>query len=210
MQKKSSKVEIKNLGIKFKFHNKTSTKKSTFFALRNINITANSGDVIGIIGKNGAGKTTLLRAIAGIYIPDEGSINVEGHPFLMDLKSGFNREIDGISNIFLVCAMNKQTTNQTKKKLTSIVNFSGIKKFIHEPINNYSSGMIARLAFAIGINIDYDILLIDETLSVGDNEFKNKCLEEIKKITKNKEKIVFIASHDEKIINTFCTKKIEI
>lgn len=211
-------IRINELGVKFELNKSfrlkdfllRRTKRKTFYALKNFSLEANAGDVIALFGKNGSGKSTLLRTIAGIYSYEEGNIETRGKISLLNINSGFNNDLDGISNIYLAMSlygMNKRTIDS---RIKDIIAFTDIGKFIYEPIRTYSTGMAARLGFAIGINVEADIILIDETLSVGDKEFREKCLRKIEELTNMKNKIIIIASHDEDTVLKYCKKTIRL
>lgn len=147
------------------------------WALEDINFKAEKGDIVGIIGKNGAGKTTLLKLIAGMLVPDKGEIHIKGKvSALMELGAGFNPEFTGIENISLNAAIYGLSEAGLKQRMGDIVKFADLGKFIDAPIKYYSQGMYMRLAFALAIFVEPDILLIDDILAVGDEEARQKCL----------------------------------
>lgn len=227
MQKRSERVEnenyacphilIEDLGIRFQLGKNSRLKdlilrhpKDSFYPIRNFNLEIRKGEAVGLFGKNGSGKTTLLRTIAGIYSPDEGKITTRGKISFFNIHPGFNQELDGISNISLAMSLYGANKETIDKKTKEIIRFADIGKFINEPVRTYSTGMSARLGFAIGINVDADIILIDETLSVGDKEFKLKCIKKIEELTKKKDKIIIIAGHDENTISKYCNRIIRL
>lgn len=211
-------IKIENLGIRFNLrkNNKLKdfllghNKKDSFYAIRHIDLEMKSGEVIGLFGKNGSGKTTLLRTIAGIYSPDEGNISVQGKLSFFNIRPGFNNDLDGISNIYLAMSLYGVDKKTTDRKIKEIIRFADIGEFINEQVRTYSTGMTARLGFAIGINVDADIILIDETLSVGDKEFRKKCEEKIEELMKKKNKIIIISGHDEEHILKYCNRTIKL
>ncbi|MGA0380843.1 MAG: ABC transporter ATP-binding protein, partial [Candidatus Poseidoniaceae archaeon] len=143
--------------------------------LDDISLDVNKGEVVGIIGPNGSGKSTLLRVIAGIYAPDEGSIEVKGRiTLLAGVGTGFNQNLTGRENISLTASIFGFNKKDILEMEEEIIEFSGIREFIDDPIRTYSAGMRARLGFAIISNLDPDILLLDEVMSVGDHEFRKK------------------------------------
>lgn len=174
--------------------------------LNHLNLTINKGDVIGIIGTNGAGKSTLLKLITGVLTPTEGTIEVKGKvSALLELGTGFNPEFTGIKNIYLNGTMMGFTREEMDNKLQDIINFADIGDFIEQPVKTYSSGMFARLAFAVAINVDPDILIVDEALSVGDIRFQMKCMDKIKSMMDTGVTTLFV-SHDINTIRRFCTE----
>lgn len=147
-----------------------------YFALNDISFTVCKGETFGIIGTNGAGKSTLLKMITGVANPTNGEIKVDGRiSALLELGAGFNRNYTGIENIYLNGTMMGFTRQEMNSRINSIVEFADIGEFINQPVKTYSSGMFARLAFAVAISIEPDVLIIDEALSVGDVFFQNKC-----------------------------------
>tara|TARA_Y100000310_G_scaffold329150_1_gene398462 strand:- start:4623 stop:5291 length:669 start_codon:yes stop_codon:yes gene_type:complete len=218
-----TKLKISNLGIKFNLDKKRDRtlknfllnpfkheKKKEFWAVRNIILELKAGDILGITGLNGSGKSTLLRAITGIYKPDEGHIESEGKISLLAIGAGFEKELTGIENIYLNGALFGFSRGKIDEILPKVLAFADIGDFIYQPIRTYSSGMESRLGFAIAINLNPDILLIDEILAVGDAEFKDKCRNEIEKILKDEQKIVLIVSHNLDLIDKLCNRKFEL
>lgn len=178
------------------------------FALNNINIEINKGDTVGIVGTNGSGKSTLLKIITGVLNPTEGEVEVKGKiAALLELGAGFNPEYTGIENIYLNGTMMGYTEEEMKERIQPIVDFADIGEFIHQPVKTYSSGMFARLAFAVSINVDPDILIVDEALAVGDTRFQVKCIDKMKQLKENGTTILFV-SHATEQIKRFCTKGI--
>jgi ABC-2 type transport system ATP-binding protein len=151
-----------------------------FWALRDIDIELRTGDTLGIIGHNGAGKSTLLKVIAGVLKSVDGRVEVNGKIApLIELGAGFDPELTGKENIYLNASILGLSRREITEKFDRIVNFSELREFIYSPLKSYSSGMIARLGFSIATEVDADILIIDEILAVGDEEFKKKCDEKI-------------------------------
>lgn len=174
--------------------------------LHNLSATIEKGDVIGIIGTNGAGKSTLLKIITGVLSPTHGKVEIEGKiAALLELGAGFNPEFTGIKNIYLNGTMMGFSRNEMEKKLQGIIEFADIGDFIYQPVKTYSSGMFARLAFAVAINVEPDILIVDEALSVGDIRFQMKCMDKMKSMMDSGTTILFV-SHDINAIRRFCTK----
>ncbi len=186
--------------------NKRPSKKKWFRALDGINLDVNKGEVVGIIGPNGSGKSTLLRVIAGIYAPDEGSIKVEGRiTLLAGVGTGFNQNLTGRENISLTASIFGFNKKNILEMEEDIIDFSGIREFIDDPIRTYSAGMRARLGFAIISNLDPDILLLDEVMSVGDHEFRKKSRARIEELVNGKATVV-IVSHSKSILKSLCDK----
>ena len=182
------------------------SKSSFFRALENISIEIKKGEVIGIMGANGSGKSTLLRVIAGIYAPDEGSVNVQGRiTLLAGIGTGFQQDLTGRENIYLTGSIYGYSKREISDLENEIIEFSGIHDFIDRPIRTYSAGMRARLGFAIVSNLKPDILLLDEVMSVGDAEFRKKSREKIEELI-NGEATVIIVSHSKSIIKEICDR----
>lgn len=185
-------------------------KANTLHALKDISFAAKKGDVIGVIGKNGSGKSTLLKILSGIYKPTSGSVELEGTLLsILEVGTGFHPDLSGKENIYLNGNLLGMSNAKIDEIYEQIKVFSEIDHFIDEPIKNYSSGMYFRLAFSIVVHMDSDIVLLDEILSVGDESFRNKCLEKIKNDL-SKDRIVIIASHDIRDLRTICNKGIFI
>jgi ABC-type polysaccharide/polyol phosphate transport system ATPase subunit len=176
------------------------------WALRDVSFQVNEGEALGIVGHNGAGKTTILKIIAGITTPTRGEIKIRGRlAALVEVSSGFHPELTGTENIYLHGAMLGMRRSEIHKKLESIVEFSGVGRYIEVPVKRYSSGMYVRLGFAIAAHLDPDILLLDEVLAVGDAAFQAKCLERIAELRKDGRTIVFI-SHDLAAVHRLCDR----
>lgn len=175
-----------------------------FPALQNINLSIEEGKTIGIIGANGSGKSTLLKLIAGITKPTSGRIEVKGRvSALIELGAGFHPEISGRENVFINGIMLGLSKKEISEKFDEIVKFAELEDFIDEPVKTYSSGMYMRLGFAVAINVNPDILLIDEVLAVGDASFIPKCLEKIAEFKKKRKTIVFV-SHALDTVTSIC------
>ncbi len=182
-------------------------RKSNFYrAIDKISLKIKRGEVIGLIGPNGAGKSTLLRMMAGIYAPDEGSLSVHGRiSLLAGLGAGFQRNLTGRENISLSASIYGISKEELHDLIPSIVVFSGIGDFIDQPLRTYSSGMRARLAFAIACHISPQVLLIDEVLAVGDSAFKEKSKSKIMDMVRG-EATVVIVSHSASILREICDR----
>lgn len=187
---------IKRIIGLFSTNTKSPNKKSKeFYALHSMDFTIHKGETIGIIGENGSGKSTLLKILSGVTHPTSGSINIEGKvASVLDIGTGFHPELSGRENIYLNGSLLGLKKQEIDSAFNDIVKFSEIGKFINMPVKHYSSGMNARLAFSIAVHVNADILLFDETLSVGDQAFKNKAINKIKNLTKEK-KTVIIVTH---------------
>lgn len=180
-----------------------------FRALNEISFNVKKGECLGIIGKNGSGKSTLLKIITGVLTPTSGSINVTGKiSALLELGAGFNPDFTGMENIYLNGTIMGYAKEDMDHKVNDILEFADIGEFIHQPVRSYSSGMFVRLAFAVAINVDPDILIIDEALSVGDLRFQQKCYRKIDELKRTK--TVLFVTHDLAIINKYCDRVIWI
>lgn len=175
-----------------------------FWALRQVDLEINPGETIGILGPNGSGKSTMLKLIAGVTEPTEGTVKVTGRIApLIELGAGFHPELTGRENIFLNGVILGMTKEEVKKKYQTIVDFAELEEFIDQPVKHYSSGMYLRLAFAVAIHTDPDILLIDEILAVGDEKFQKKCFGKLEQLKQNGATIVLV-SHAVETIENFC------
>lgn len=202
-------LNIKYAALNFLARNKSS-KYNEFWALKNINLDIKKGETIGIIGENGSGKSTLLKLITGILYPDQGDILKKGKiAALIEIGAGFHSELSGRENIKINASILGFSKKETEDNLEKIIEFSGLKKFIDNPIKTYSSGMYVRLGFSIAIHVNPDILLIDEVLSVGDENFQKKCLRKIDKFRKQGKTIVLV-SHDLSTIQKICNRVVLI
>lgn len=176
-----------------------------FYALNGVSFTVDNGECLGIIGLNGSGKSTLLKILAGVITQSDGKVEVNGKvSALLELGAGFNPDYTGYENIFLNGMIMGYSNEEIKEKIPEILSFADIGDFINQPVKMYSSGMFVRLAFAIAISVDPDILIIDEALSVGDIFFQQKCYKKIKQIAKRS--TVIIVSHDLNALTKFCDR----
>lgn len=181
-----------------------------FWALRDINFDVNPGEVLGILGSNGAGKSTLLKILSRIVEPSAGRVEMAGRlSCLLEVGTGFHRELTGRENVFLNGAILGMSHRETKAKLDAIVAFSGIEAFIDTPVKHYSSGMYLRLGFAVAAHIDPEILIIDEVLAVGDAAFQAKCLKKVGELV-GEGRTVLIVSHQLTAIRKLCSRAIMI
>lgn len=189
---------------------KNTFETETFWALRDISFTVERGKMVGIIGSNGSGKSTLLKLLAGIMRPTSGNIITNGRvSALIELGAGFHPDLSGRENIFINGIILGLSKKEIKDRFDDIVRFAGIEDFIDSPVKTYSSGMYMRLGFAIAINVDPDILLIDEILAVGDEEFQHKCLNKINEFKRREKTLVFV-SHDLGSVERLCDEVVWI
>ena len=179
-----------------------------FYALSNISFTVEKGQTIGIIGTNGSGKSTILKIITGVLTPTSGQVKVDGTiSALLELGAGFNMDYTGIENIYMNGTMMGFSRKEMEAKLQDILEFADIGDFVYQPVKTYSSGMFVRLAFALAINVEPEILIVDEALSVGDVFFQSKCYRRMDEIRKNGTTIVMV-THDMGSIIKYCDKVI--
>jgi ABC-type polysaccharide/polyol phosphate transport system ATPase subunit len=181
-------------------------RSTTFWALEDVSFEVARGETIGLIGRNGSGKSTLLRCIAGILPPTRGEALVGGTvSSLIELGAGFHFELTGRENVMLTGALFGLTRQQIREKFDSIVSFGELERSVDQPIRTYSSGMYMRLAFSLAVHVEPDILLIDEVLAVGDEEFQRKCIVRIEELGRKGMTIVFV-SHDMELTRRLCPR----
>lgn len=206
-------ITVKNLHISYKDIKRFSLKKkglsgmhaNVFKAVKGISFEVKKGEIIGICGKNGSGKSTTLRAIAGIFSPDKGTINLHGNSVsLLSIGVGFQKKLTGYENIFLSGMLLGFTKEEIEQKIPEIIDFSELGDAIHKPVRSYSSGMHSKLAFAITAILETDIMLIDEVLSVGDIKFKEKSYNKMKELISDENRTVIIVSHSSKTLRELC------
>ncbi len=179
-----------------------------FYALKDVSFEIKKGETVGIIGKNGAGKSTLLKIITGVLTPTSGEVQVKGKiASLLELGAGFNPEMTGMENIYLNGTIMGFSKEEMDAKVDAILSFADIGEFIDQPVKMYSSGMFARLAFSVAINVEPDVLIVDEALSVGDARFQNRCIRKMEEIGDAGTTILFV-SHDTQAVNKFCHRVI--
>jgi ABC-type polysaccharide/polyol phosphate transport system ATPase subunit len=213
-------IEVKDVVKTYKLYKKPTdrlkesvlpTKKQyheNFNALNGISFEINKGDALGILGRNGSGKSTLLKLITGVLSASSGTIKVNGRmSAILELGAGFNPEYTGRENIYLNGLMIGLNRNEIDTKMDGIIEFADIGSFIDQPVKIYSSGMFARLAFAVAINVDPDILIVDEALAVGDVRFQMKCIEKMKELKAGGTTILFV-SHATEQVKRFCNRAV--
>ena len=207
-------IEVKDVHVRYRSMKSFSLRKSlgqirqrrdSYEALRGVSFTVPKGKIIGIIGKNGSGKSTLLKTIAGVFSPDEGTIDTFGNRLsLLAIGIGFQTTLSGYENIFLSGLLLGFTEKEIRARLPEIIEFSELGDFIYKPVQTYSSGMHSKLAVSITAFLDTEIILIDEVLSVGDMSFREKSYAKMKEIISHKDKTVMIVSHSNASILELC------
>lgn len=218
MDEKKVAIQVKGLEKAYKLYDKPSDRlkealgfgrKKRYkehYALKGVDMTIYQGETVGIIGTNGSGKSTILKIITGVLNPTGGSVHVNGRiSALLELGAGFNMEYNGIENIYLNGTMIGFSKKEIDAKMDDILNFADIGDYVHQPVKTYSSGMFVRLAFAVAINIEPEILIVDEALSVGDVFFQTKCYHKFEEFKEMGKTIVFV-SHDLSSISKYCDR----
>ena len=213
-------IQVKNVSKLYKLYDKNwdrvkdalglsrAPKYREHYALHNLDFDVKRGETVGFIGTNGAGKSTILKIITGVLSPTEGEVIIDGRiSALLELGAGFNQEYTGLENVYLNGTMIGFTKEEIDERLDDILNFADIGDFINQPVKTYSSGMFVRLAFAVAINIDPEILIVDEALSVGDVFFQNKCYRKFEEFKAQGKTIIFV-SHDLSAISKYCDRVI--
>ncbi|MCM1118736.1 MAG: ABC transporter ATP-binding protein [bacterium] len=210
-------IEVKNLNKVYTLYDKpsdrfrealrlTRKKYKQHYALRDVDMSIAKGETVGIIGTNGSGKSTILKIITGVLHPTSGQVRVNGRiSALLELGAGFDMEYNGIENVYLNGTMLGFSEEEIEEKLPEILEFADIGDYVHQPVKTYSSGMFVRLAFAVAINIDPEILIVDEALSVGDVFFQAKCYRKFEEFKKKGKTILFV-SHDLGSISRYCDR----
>jgi len=179
-------------------------RSNPFYALKDVSFQVQAGESLGIVGSNGAGKSTLLSLVSGLCHPNEGTMSVGGKVApLLELGSGFHRDLTGRENVFLNASMLGISRKQAHERFEQMVDFSEVRDFIEEPLRTYSNGMILRLAFSVAIHTDPDILLVDEVLAVGDQAFQDKCFARIQEFQQSGKTLLFV-SHSTTLVKQFC------
>ncbi len=209
-------ISVKDVKIRYRMLNKVSffralmspkkfTKTEYFEAVKGVSFDVEKGQILGIVGKNGSGKSTLLRAIAGIFSPDEGTIDLHGNSIsLLSIGVGFQNSLTGRENIYLSGMLLGFSRELIDEKIDEIIEFSELGQFIDRPVKSYSSGMYSKLAFSITAILETDIMLIDEVLSVGDAKFKKKSYAKMKELISKDDRTVLIVSHSSDTIKSLC------
>lgn len=213
-------IEVKNVKKTFNvYYDKTNTikekilfwnksKKEVRTVLEGINLRIKKGEVVALIGVNGSGKSTLLKLMTKIIYPNEGTVETYGKlTSLLELGAGFHPDFSGRENIYFNASIFGLTRKEIDKRIEQIIEFSELQGFIDNPVRTYSSGMYMRLAFSVAINVDAEILLIDEILSVGDQHFQEKCFKKIEDLKAEGKTIVFV-THGMESVRRFCTRAV--
>ena len=209
-------LEVKDVSISYRILNNISLRKTLFHkkernevfeAVKHVSFQVEEGGILGIIGKNGSGKSTLLKSMAGVFSPNDGEIDLHDHSVsLMALGVGFKEELTGRANAMLSGMLLGFTEKEVEDRLDSIIAFAEIGDFIDRPVRTYSSGMHSKLAFAITVMLETDIMLVDEVLSVGDERFRQKSMDKMKELILDDNRTVVIVSHDMGTLKELCHK----
>ena len=213
-------VRAKGVSKRFRlYHERNQSLKATvmrrgraryedFWALRDVSFEVEPGTTFALVGQNGSGKSTMLKCLAKILRPDEGSVGVDGKvSALLELGAGFHPELSGRENVYLNGAILGLTKRELDRKFDDIVGFAGLERFIDSPVKNYSSGMYVRLGFSVAINVDPDVLLIDEVLAVGDEEFQRRCLERVSEL-REAGKTIVVVTHSLTTVRSMCDQAV--
>ena len=208
-------IEVRDLCIRYRRRKPYSIKKhllhfkyeksNVFEAVKHVSFSVPKGNILGIVGRNGSGKSTLLKAIAGLFSPDCGQIDLKGNTVsLLSIGVGFQKELSGRENILLSGMLLGFSQKQILEKMDKIIKFADLGEFINAPVRTYSSGMYSRLAFSITAFLETDIMLIDEVLSVGDTKFKKKSLNKMKRLILDENRTALIVSHSSGMLEDLC------
>lgn len=213
-EQKEIAIKVEDVCINYRMLNTVSVRKNffrkkvhdeLFEAVKHVSFEVEEGGILGIIGKNGSGKSTLLKSIAGVFSPNSGKIDLNGHSVsLMALGVGFKENLTGRENIVLSGMLLGFSEQEIEERIPEIIEFAEIGDFIDRPVRTYSSGMHSKLAFAITAMLETDIMLVDEVLSVGDERFKKKSLAKMKELIKDKNRTVIIVSHSIPTLKELC------
>ena len=212
-------IEVAGVGIRFKrnrrlrrsfkdlFSGRTRrARPDEFWALRDVSFTVRSGEAIGVVGRNGQGKSTLLKLVAGVILPDEGSVTLhEGVAPLIEITGGFVDDLSVRENVYLTAGLHGMTKRQIDERFDDIISFADIGNFLDTPYKHLSSGMKVRIAFSVITQLDEPILIVDEVLAVGDKAFREKCYKRIEQLLAGGRTLFFV-SHNEKDLRRFCTR----
>lgn len=210
-------VEVKDLCVDYRELGSYSIKKMLlrgkrkkqeyFRAVKHVSFDVMQGEILGVIGKNGCGKSTMLRAIAGIMEPNGGTIDLHGNTVsLLSIGVGFNKNLSGRENITLSGMLLGFSKEHMAERMDEIIKFSELGSFIDKPVRTYSSGMYSKLAFSVTVNLEAQIILVDEVLSVGDEHFRQKSFEKMKELIKDEDRTVIIVSHSIRTLKDLCTR----
>jgi homopolymeric O-antigen transport system ATP-binding protein len=202
---KTASLKSKFIGL---FYKRYREEKEILWALRDVTLKISPGETFGLIGRNGSGKSTLLKVIAGIYPPTKGKValpNGSRMGTMIELGVGFHPELTGKENIFLGASIHGLSRKEAEGIYQDVVNFSELEEFMDTPVKNYSSGMHARLGFALAVNLNPDVLLVDEVLAVGDEPFQHRCKEQIDKYRAQGKTIIFV-SHSPEDVKSICNR----
>jgi ABC-2 type transport system ATP-binding protein len=213
-------IEVENVSKKFSLHYtrtlqqimvakaKRQKTRETFDALKGVTFSVEQGESIGLMGLNGSGKSTLLKCIMGVMRPDEGTVRVRGRiSGLIATGAGFHPQMTGTENIYMNAAILGMSEEETKAKFDDIASFADVGRFLDTPVGNYSSGMFARLGFAVAVNVDCDVFIADEVLAVGDQPFKRKCMKKMQQI-RDSGVTLFYVSHAAGSVRKMCDRVI--
>lgn len=199
-------VEMEHVSKIYKLKKKDGEPKGSesFYALRDISLKIEKGDVVGILGTNGSGKSTLSLVLAGISDIDKGKMNVSGEQALISINTGLNAQLTGLENINVKGALLGFNKKKISEMTEGVIEFAELGDFLYQPVKKYSSGMKSRLGFSISLALDPDIFIIDEALSVGDKGFAKKCLDRMMKLRNEKDKTILFISHSLPQVREFC------
>lgn len=196
----------RNQSLKATILNRGRGRYEEFWALRNVSFDIKTGETFGLIGHNGSGKSTMLKCLAKILKPDSGKIEVNGRmSALLELGAGFHPELSGRENVYLNASILGMSTKEVDRSFDEIVSFAGLERFIDTPVKNYSSGMYVRLGFSVAVQADPEVLLIDEVLAVGDEEFQRKCAERLSEL-RNDGATIVVVSHSLGSVRSICDR----
>lgn len=208
-------IEVSDLCISYRILRSYSIKRNllhlkheqadVFEAVKHVSFSVSKGNILGIVGKNGSGKSTMLNAIAGIFAPDSGKIDLKGNTVsLLSIGVGFQKELSGRENILLSGMLLGFSEREVREKMDEIIEFAELRGFIDAPVRTYSKGMYSKLAFSITAVLETDIMLIDEVLSVGDSKFKKKSFQKMKQLISDEDRTVLIVSHSLETLSELC------
>jgi len=195
-------IEVEGLSKKYQ------TDSGEFWALRDVTFSVGTGELVGILGSNGAGKSTLLKILSRITAPTAGRALLRGRvSSLLEIGTGFHPELTGRENVFLNGAILGMRRQEVSRKLEQILDFAGTGEFVDRPVKKYSLGMFLRLAFGVSAHLEFDILLLDEVMAVGDHQFREKCLGESRRLVEQG-KTILLVSHDIDVVTRMCSRSL--